>query len=223
MPTADRRDFLVSALKCYQKQDWQEKELIVVDDGYDIVKDLCEGVPGVTYYRPVMSEFYPTRQSIGAKRNIANRLGKGSVFIHFDDDDWSASDRITKQVKTMNSSGKSVVGFYSLLFFDSREKQLYKYTHPSTEYSCGSSLCYTREFWEQHNFECKNIGEDNAFVVKARINNQIHSVDGEKTMVARVHGNNTSEYRLTDGNWWQTLPLEELPVEFLEAKATSAG
>lgn len=192
-----------------------------MDDGMDAVRDLFADIPGVTYYRPVLSEFYPNRQSIGTKRNLANRLGKGSIFIHFDDDDWSASDRITRQVKMMESSGKSVVGFRSLLFFHSREKQLYRYSHPSSEYSCGSSLCYTREFWEQHNFECTNVGEDNAFVVKARLHNQIYGGDGDKTMVARIHENNTTTYRLMDGYWWTQLPLEDLPVGFVEAQYES--
>jgi len=63
MPTFNRRPFLPLALESFGLQDYPAKELIVVDDGNDVVRDVVEGAAYVWYLR------LPARVSIGEKRN----------------------------------------------------------------------------------------------------------------------------------------------------------
>lgn len=51
MPTYNRRHLVPLALHCFLAQDWPEKELLVVDDGPDVLQDLFAGIPGVRYVR----------------------------------------------------------------------------------------------------------------------------------------------------------------------------
>jgi Glycosyl transferase family 2 len=65
----NRRPFLPLALESFIVQDYPARELIVVDDGTDVVRDVVEGVAGVRYLR------LPARASIGEKRNRACAAG----------------------------------------------------------------------------------------------------------------------------------------------------
>ena len=51
MPTCDRRPFFEQALRGFDRQTWPARELVVVDDGDDPVRDLCEAHPSVRYVR----------------------------------------------------------------------------------------------------------------------------------------------------------------------------
>jgi glycosyltransferase involved in cell wall biosynthesis len=82
MPTANRRAFIAQAVSHFLKQDYPERELIVVDDGEDPVADMIPDENSIRYVR------LDRRVSIGAKRNIACELARGGVIAHWDDDDW---------------------------------------------------------------------------------------------------------------------------------------
>src|SRR6266852_5977449 len=91
MPTYNRRFFLPLGLQLFLAQDYPNKELIIVDDGSDCVADVVKNIPAVHYAR------LPTRSSIGAKRNFACQLARGTLIAHWDDDDWYAADRLRYQ------------------------------------------------------------------------------------------------------------------------------
>jgi O-antigen biosynthesis protein len=92
MPTFNRRPFLPLALQSFSVQDHPARELIVVDDGTDAVRDVVEGAIGVRYLR------LPGRVSIGEKRNIACAAAQGAIIAHWDDDDWYAPSRLRHQI-----------------------------------------------------------------------------------------------------------------------------
>src|SRR5262249_53603198 len=64
MPTYNRRSFVSLALQYFQRQDYPNRELIIVDDGSDVVSDLAQTAQNVRYLR------LSARMSIGAKRNL---------------------------------------------------------------------------------------------------------------------------------------------------------
>lgn len=92
MPTYNRRSFLPQALQNFLRQDYPNRELIIVDDGADAIEDLTQNLPGVRYVR------LSSRTSIGAKRNLACQHAQGEIIAHWDDDDWYSSDRLRYQV-----------------------------------------------------------------------------------------------------------------------------
>jgi glycosyltransferase involved in cell wall biosynthesis len=81
MPTADRRPYVASALRFFARQDYPDRELVIVDDGADRVADLIPADPRVRYVG------LPGRLVLGEKRNRACEAASGEIIVHWDDDD----------------------------------------------------------------------------------------------------------------------------------------
>lgn len=212
MPTMNRRHLVSVAVKSFLSQDWPEKELVIIDDGKDSIGDLCEKLPGVNYAFSA-GNFNPPRR-IGYKLNLACDKAAGDILIRFDDDDWSAPNRITDQVSRLVDSGKSVSGYHSMLFWDSERKQASKY-NGANNYSLGTALCFTRDYWKRNNFPNSSIGEDNEFIKPAKRDGDIVSVDADQRMVARIHDCNTSNK--TGPLKWPPVAESDIPSAFFEA------
>src|ERR1700733_1523991 len=104
MPTANRRRFVPFAFQQFLNQDYNPKELVIVDDGDDPIEDLVPRDAAFTYLR------IQPGLSLGAKRNLACRMASGDVILHWDDDDWYAPSRITRQVSSLESRGLDLCG-----------------------------------------------------------------------------------------------------------------
>lgn len=213
--TRDRRSFIGDAIKAFLSQDWREKELIVIDDGRDKVKDLCAALPNCNYvYLPGAPE---TQLKIGPKRNLACETASGEIIAHWDDDDWSAPERLREQVRNLFQSRKAVTGYNSMLFWDGIRAFKYK---GASSYAIGTSLCYLKSFWAAHRFitEDHRQLEDNAFVMAAQREHQIAAFDGARTMVARIHAGNTEPKRALEyPAQWPQVDMSEIPDEFFKA------
>jgi len=196
MPTADRRGFVPRAIRLFLAQDYDEKELVIIDDGADSVADLVPDDPRIRYFR---SE---TRQPVGAKRNFACRAARGEVLVHWDDDDWSAPWRLRYQVEQLREAAADICGLSRVWFYASEEKRAWEYVYPPRQkpWVYGASLCYTREFWQRHPFPEIRQGEDTRFVwADARA--RVHALPDSRFLVALIHGKNTSRKRTSDSRY----------------------
>ena len=90
--TGGRRSFFKLAVECYLAQEYPRKELVVIDEGPQAVKDILNDILGVRYYH------ISDRRSIGAKRNLGCAAAKGDVLVQWDDDDWYGTARLSRQV-----------------------------------------------------------------------------------------------------------------------------
>ena len=163
MPTYNRRRFVPSAIRYFLRQDFPNKELIIVDDGTDAIDDLVPNDPGVRYIR------LSSRATVGAKRNLACEQSHGSLIAHWDDDDWHSPNRLRSQVEALQAADADLCGLKTLLFFDTRNGQAWRYAYPDSQPSAwlsGGSLLYSRDFWAGHRFSERNIGEDAHLVWK---------------------------------------------------------
>jgi glycosyltransferase involved in cell wall biosynthesis len=82
MPTYNRREFIPSAIKYFLRQDYDNKELIIIDDGTDAVGDLIPEAKNIRYYR------LDAKISLGAKLNLGCQYANGKIIVNWDDDDW---------------------------------------------------------------------------------------------------------------------------------------
>jgi len=76
MPTKDRRPFAQRAIELFQRQDYPNRELVIVDDGKDRIADLVGGDDRIRYV-PL-----DRRLTLGAKRNLACQHARGSLIAH---------------------------------------------------------------------------------------------------------------------------------------------
>lgn len=206
MPTQNRREFIGAAIDCWLKQTYENRELVILDDGNDYTGDV---IPKDERIRYAMIDCVTT----GEKRNACCRLAKGEIICHFDSDDWSDPGRIASQVDELQRSGKPITGFRELYFYSTITGQAAHYRSTVPGYIVGTSFCYLRSFWEGHQFRNQQSASDNAFVYP--ILRQVAAVNGLGQMVARIHGNGQvgRPKPVIVGN---LIPKETLPAGFWE-------
>jgi ADP-heptose:LPS heptosyltransferase/SAM-dependent methyltransferase len=205
MPTAGRRAFVAQSIRYFLRQDYEPKELIVVDDGADAVGDLCGTDERVRYVR------LEEKASVGTKRNLACEAARGQVIAHWDDDDWHAPQRLRYQVEALRRAGAELCGISTLLFYDARSGgRAWKYVYPSSRQAwvSGSSMCYTREFWAGNRFREIDVGEDARFVW-SRPAARLCVLPDPSFHVGIIHKGNVSP-KNTAGSYWQPHPAEDI-------------
>lgn len=182
-------------LASFLHQTYPNRELLIVADGDDI-RDLIEGAPGVRLIHVA------EQRQIGAKRNFGCKRAAGDIVCHFDDDDYSAPERIASQVAALEAHpGKQVTGYHSMEFRDDNGIR-WRYSG-GLHYALGTSLCYTKAFHQQHPFPATQVGEDNHFVGTAWSLQELHTDDAGELMYATIHAGNTSPRAL--GSAWTRL------------------
>ena len=204
MPTYNRRGFVCRAIEYFLRQDYPHRELIVVDDGEDCVADLMVRDPRVSYYR------LPARWPLGAKRNFACEKALGELIVHWDDDDWMASQRISFQVEALRRAEADLCGLSTLLFYEPGSGRAWQYRYPRkrVQLVAGGSLCFTRQTWQDSPFAAVDRGEDARFVWDGCAR-RIVPLDECRLYVAVSHPANTNPRR-TDGARWSPYALEKL-------------
>jgi glycosyltransferase involved in cell wall biosynthesis len=210
LPTRNRPHYAERAVQYFLSQTYPHRELIILDDAdAPSFPSGIHKIDGIHYLR------LDSRLSIPLKRNKCCEMVSGEVVMHFDDDDFSAPDRMADQVKHLEESGKQVAGYHSILFYDETSGLAYRYSN-SPAYAVGTSLAYTKTWWGMHRFnEQLREGEDNAFVAAALQAKELISVDGNRRMVARVHPGNTSKKVLSGMQLqYRAVSLDVLPEGF---------
>lgn len=201
MPTANRRRFIPAAVRSFLEQDYENKELLIVDDGVDRIEDL---VPEHSQIRYIA---LPQRTRLGTKRNLACEAARGDVIVHWDDDDWYAPWRLRYQVGALEDEGFDICGIDRVLFVDGAAGRAWEYVQPANRlrWVCGATLCYRKSLWSEHRFADISCGEDSRFVFGAR-SARIGILEDNRFFIARIHGANSYPKR-PRGERWQPRPI----------------
>lgn len=196
MPTRGRPQYAREALDCFLRQTHRDRELIIVDDADDpsfeepLIADFR--IQGNIHYHRLNR-----RLTVGAKRNLACSRASGEAICHWDDDDFSAPERIEDQLTRLNDKGVGLTGYNRMRFFDVETGEWWVFNGGSHQV-IGTSMMYTREFWKTHPFPDINEGEDSAV---ANIASRVAVVEAGEMMWARTHAGNTSKRDLRDREW----------------------
>lgn len=204
MPTCERRRFVPQAIRYFLRQDYDSKELIIVDDGREPIKDLVPEDERIRYVR------LPGGHTLGAKRNLACDYARGQIIAHWDDDDWYAPHRLSYQVAALLSEEADVCGLNNLLYYDIETRQGWLYLYPSDRklWLAGNTLCYWRAFWETNHFANIDVGEDACFMWTQRPK-RVALLEDRTFFVGIIHTHNISP-KETASECWQSSPVEEI-------------
>ena len=205
MPTADRHAFVQRALAYFERQTYEPRELIVVDDGESPVQHLLPRDPRVRYFR------LEPRQSIGWKRNFACEQARGTFVVHWDDDDWMADWRLEYQVGALlRQPGLSLCGLDRLHFYDISARRAWEYAYPPTlrPWVAGGTFCYPHTLWRSQQFPPLSEGEDTRYLWSLT-GTRIVPLSDPSFYVAMIHRSNTSRKR-TSENRWQRVNAEQV-------------
>src|ERR1700730_13140576 len=91
-PTANRRRFLLQAIRYFLAQDYPNKELVIVDDGDEKVSEFLPKAEPIRYLQ------LPVKTVLGKKRTGGAGEARGRIMVRGDDDDGSAPWRLRYQV-----------------------------------------------------------------------------------------------------------------------------
>ncbi len=204
MPTYNRRRFIPNAIEYFLRQDYINKELIIIDDGTDTVEDLIPDHPLIRYYS------LSKKITLGAKLNLACSYAQGEIIANWDDDDWYSKTRLTYQVDALKNDKIELCGINNLLYYDLKNNRGYRYIYPAGQrtWLLGSSLCYKKKLWNRNRFADIDVGMDGLFVWAT--SSECVKVLSDSTMsVHMIHEANVSPKK-TNGAWWHNYPVDEL-------------
>jgi glycosyltransferase involved in cell wall biosynthesis len=211
MPTRGRSRLAEKAVQCFLSQNYLAKELLILDDADDpSFPDFFKRTD--FNFIDIIYLIESKRQTIGWKRNKLAERARGEILFHWDSDDWSDVNRMATQVEFLEDSGKSVTGFSSMLFVDEHRKIAWRYRAPNRV--VGSSLCYTRAFWQSHPFPNEQI-EESEFMNAAIAAGEFVRADGFDLMVARLHADNTVIKKPSNSpETYRPVPWEDISNSF---------
>ena len=197
MPTADRRVLAAQAMRYFLRQDYPNRELIVMDDGADDIADLVPPSPRIRYVR------LQRKHTVGAKRNFACEEAKGEIVVHWDDDDWMADWRLSYQVARLLEQRADICGLDKVLYYDPASGQAWQFVYPKggRPWVAGNTLCYTKAFWRRNPFPDINVGEDSQFLWTDHPKS-VMTLPDITFYVALIHPGNTSPKHLAGRLWY---------------------
>ena len=193
MPTRDRRELALQAIEYFRRQDYPERELVIVDDGAEPLP-----VPADERIRYVRLSDPAT---VGHKRNLAVEQSRGEIIVHWDDDDWYAPDRIRHQIQPLlagqaDISGMAAEHFYSLQGgrFWGCTPQLHARMFFANVH--GRSIAYARRVWgRQARYPDLSLAEDARFLQAAlRQGSRLARRPNPDKFVYVRHGANTWQF-----------------------------
>jgi glycosyltransferase involved in cell wall biosynthesis len=204
LPTYSRRGFLPHAIHYFLRQDYPDKELVVVDDGPDAVADLVPPDPRIRYVR------LPQKIRLGAKMNLCCAEARGPIIARWDDDDWYGSARLSRQMAALSRTNAEICGISDLLYLDLGRGGGHRYVYPPLErpWLAGASLFFRRELWERNRFADVDVGEDAVFV-RAAPRDKVHALPEPRFAVHLIHQVNVSP-KIPQGAWWSDHPVSEI-------------
>lgn len=221
MPTYNRCRFVAQAITYFQQQSYPQRELIVVDDGDEPVMDLLPDDLRIQYIR------LNTKQSIGAKRNLACEAATGEIIVGWDDDDWYGAHRITHQVEPLITDTADATGLGNSLLLTLSDKQFWCCTpslHEEMFYQgiIGGTLVFWKQFWQQGvRFPDSSLAEDAVFQ-KCLLEQGAYLKKLSNPGVFVYIRHNTNSWQFQPGEFWNTQAWQRVaPPDFMSTQDLS--
>ena len=183
MPVRDRRRSVGQSIWCFLRQDYEQRELIVVDDGDGEVADDVPDDPRIRYVR--CSE----RVSAAARRAAGCRTASGELIAHWDAGVWYGPRRLSAQVERLTRSGAGATAFAHVLHFQPLTGRVWRHVGEPPRHE-PSTLLFRRER-QREDIRTVDAG------------------DGSEHAVSVLEGSRTAPVNAADPSW-QPRPFAEL-------------
>lgn len=217
MPTRARRPFVERALAYFARQDYPNRELIIIDEGSDPVRDLLPADPRIRY------RYLRRPHNVGDKRNLACQMARGPIIAEWDDDDWYGPQRLSQQVAPLLEGGADISGL-TTCFLDLARWQGWTCS-PDLHRQMflrdvhGGTLVFWRWVWERLGpYPSVPIAEDAMFLdAVCKQGALLRKLPNDGSFVYLRHSHNTWRFvagEHLDPAAWRALPVEDLiPAE----------
>ena len=160
-----------------------------MDNGPDPMGDLLPVDNRINYYLSLGK-----KQNHGELMNQCMKLATGEICIVWDDDDWYAPDRISRQVKPFENPGIDIVGTGSVHYYAHGTQRAFHY-HNHTTRKWMAAPAFRKSVWEKMNFEHIPQGADTIFMNKIPPERWL-DLDDPTLLISAIHPNNAAPKRL---------------------------
>lgn len=208
-PTYNRRPFIPYCIKCLFHQTYSKAliEWIIIDDGDDKIGDLVTELPCVKYV-PI-----DKKMTLGAKRNMLNRLATGEILIYWDDDDYYPPGRIEHIVSVFKQNPKSWAGgSSSMQVYFSHNKTLYQFGPYGPKHATAATMAIRRELLNYTKYDdVACLAEEKKFLMDFTV--PLVQFETKHSIMVSAHSQNTINKRelLENGNIY--IHITELTVD----------
>lgn len=178
---------LATAIPMYIKQDYENRELLILLDAN------IDPIDAKKYTREELGIWCWNERSssLGDKRNQLCKAATGDIIVHMDSDDTYASDWITRSVEALTANKADMTGLNRMYLASPTLAWFYKYSG-SQPYVCGATMCYWKSRWQKFPFRNLGEGEDTAFCYPGGRIIAHNYIDG---FIARITGHNTASHK----------------------------
>ncbi len=216
MPTCNRLKMAQDAVVQFMRQDYPDRELIVLDDSDDAdpVLQSIKHFP-MEHIRYIYSQ---PKQNHGEKMDRLFRLATETDFVCvWDDDDIYATDRLTRLVQPMLADPRLMaVGTGVIYYVNERLHKAYRYDNRKLPHRVKTNLVwlgapmYRRSSYELYGpWESKPGGADHAYMLKFD-KRSILDLEDDSLMVCRIHESNAASKSIHSPAWvevkWEDVP-----------------
>lgn len=186
--TKNRPLLLQRAVACFEKQDYQNKEIVIsYPEDDQITRSIINQIEKLSDIKMVRIE-RPTTEKLGMARNYAIDASNGSHVCIWDDDDWSHPNRISKQYELIKDSPFKASVLMNVLMFDSKHKETYYSGYRDWE----PTLFCEKETLLKVGYLDLERGEDAAVIHYLSSRNVLYRIiEMAHLYVYIYHGNNT--------------------------------
>lgn len=214
MPTRERSDLACQAVRYFQRQDYPNTELVIIENG---PPELAAFLPDDPRIRLIPTD---TSRSIGALRNIACQHAHGEIVVQWDDDDWHGPNRLSRQVAAIRAGEADITALRDATVFDLERWQFWRFSarlhrRMFVRDVHGGTLAFRRWVWERlARYPDRSLAEDAAFLDQAvRRGARLHAQAADGIFLYLRHG--TNSWRLDSGSLdgWELQPEPDLPEE----------
>lgn len=207
IPTANRSRLLNATVEMFLAQDFDDSELVILDDGEDQHgTQHWFNTSRVRYYHEAQ------KRSLGEKHNRLIELSLGEYILPWADDDWHAWWQVGYQVGLCEQFNADFSLIRNPLGIDA-ERKLAWHIAPEDGYDATGTLCFKRKIWERCPYEDVATGEDSGF-----FNNQLKhgastvSAIDYRCYVNRVHRTNTASREQAREFWQIPFPVVQVII-----------
>lgn len=195
LTTKSRTWILPEAIKRFQEQDYpaNDRELVIVCPiGH--VDTVLKIVPQEPNIRVVG---IPPIETDGGRRNAATEACLGDWLAVWDDDDWLASDRLTRAAQAIDDNPYlQMIGSTEMGIYEIRTDKAWKYVYKGeTPWLIGASLVMRRDFAHKNPYPTytgvgkSQTGADTGMIVPAIANGAPYKIINTG-YVYLIHGGN---------------------------------
>jgi len=186
LSTRDRPRFLRQAIRCFERQTFPDRELIVVDAGDGPVEELRASVQ---YVRAEAGAAY------GACLNLGAQHARGDILQVMNDDDYYAPAFLATAVSALDHGSIAAWDCFLVLLRGDRDLRF-----SGHGWAAGGTLCFRRQLWERTPFR---DGHSDA-----------HFLADSGVEIARVHVPELYVLVRHGANSWQTLGERDVDAYF---------